>query len=124
MSSLAVVTGIAYQRRDTLSADSLREGLSKFAVIRLGTASNHRREEQMSGGVAGGRKLGISVFYVAFVPVAASCVVGRNVSGFQARGVDGGQLAGLADQAALASDSNRCIKQPLRAPFFRMRDSA
>ena len=78
----------------------------------------------MRPGVADGRKLGIPVFIVPFVPPAPPGVVGRDVACLHAGRIDGGQFADLLDQAASASENNRCIKQALRAPFLRRRLSA
>ena len=78
----------------------------------------------MCPGVADGRKLGIPVFIVPFVPPAPPGVVGRDVACLHAGRIDGGQFAGFLDQAASASESNCCIKQALGAPFFRRRPSA
>ena len=118
------VARVGNQRVEPLLIQGSQKRLLTFGVVELGTAVDHDPEDQMVGRVADGRELGIAVFLVPSVPPAPPRVVSRHVARLQAGGVNGRQWADRSNQALLACEMNRCIKDSPSAPFFSSRRSA
>jgi len=121
---LGVVPGVAEQDVEAMSAESLADDTPEFDVVTLGTAVYDGRQEQVRANVNHGRKLGIAVFLVGLVAMAASRVVSRYVSRLQPRGVHGGLLVGPTDQPPPACDGDCGVQEPPGTPFFTRRSSA
>lgn len=117
---LAVIAGVGEKFIERLSPVGLRDRLIEFAVIRKRAAVGHGGEIEMTARVADGRELRIS----ASLPATTLAVVGAPVTGFEARGIDGGLRNGRSDYAAVTSDRKGCIEEFAKAPFFSRRFSA
>jgi len=93
MPRLAVVAGVAQERGHPLTARRAADRRLEFAVIGSRPPAEDRPQDQMALRVTNGRKLGKTGLPVGVVSLAALGEIMRNVSGFQAGRVNGGQTA-------------------------------
>ena len=120
MMMLGVIAYVPEQEVEPVASVSFRRHAVELQVIRLGTPINHDPQEQVGANVHHGGKLGESS---PSLPGALPEVEG-DVTRFQARRINGGHIAGWADQAAPARPLKDGVEESIGAPFFRMRRSA
>jgi hypothetical protein len=120
----SVVSDIPEQDLETLASMGEASHVVELDVVRFGTPIDHGTKEKVCPDVHHGGQLGVGVLEMPSIGSTPFDVVRRNVSGFHAGGIDGGQWAGPGDQTASASEMDRCIQEPTRAPFFKSRPSA
>ena len=124
VAGFAVEAGIPQERGEGLASVGLPDGGLELAVVGLGAAVDDQPQDEMAEGVADGGNLGIAGFVMGPVPGAAAGEVVRDVPGFQAGRVDGGQARGGRDQADAAGLGQDFCEEPREGVFFRSRRSA
>ena len=124
VAGFAVEAGIPQERGKGLAGVGLPDGGLELAVVRLGAPVDDQPEHEVTEGVADGGNLGITGFFVGPVPGTTAGEVVRDMSGFQAGRVDGGQATGGRDQADAAGLGQDFFDEPREGVFFRSRRSA
>jgi len=122
--ALGLVAGVAEERPELLPLPGLVEGAFVFDGVGLGATVGDDAQDQVTAGIAEGRKLGITGLFVGLMPLAATGEVVRDVARLQTRGVDGRQAADGRDQAEAASLVDGRVEEPREGVFFRKRRSA
>ena len=113
----AVVTDVTGQGQEPMPSVSLTYHGVKLDVVGFGSAVHDGRQGQVRASVHHLGNLGISAV-LAPAPLAE---IGRNVPGFQAGGVHGGQFMGVAQQAVLAGMFDAGVEQTGKTVFLSSR---